>query len=132
VAAAWSGEKKRRHGEHVSAEKPMIFKQFYLESLGHASYLVGSEQTGDALVFDVRRDVDLYFAEARRQGLRLRYAADSHQHNDYLTGICELPARAEVHLLAGARAEPGYEVPPMAGGGRLGRGYGGVAARQGG
>jgi hydroxyacylglutathione hydrolase len=45
-------------------------------------------------VFDVRRDVDMYFEEARRQGMRSRYAADSHQHNDYLTGICELPERA--------------------------------------
>ena len=31
----------------------MIFQQFYLQSLGHASYLVGSEQTGEALVLDV-------------------------------------------------------------------------------
>jgi hydroxyacylglutathione hydrolase len=43
----------------------MIFKQFYLESLGHASYLIGSEDGGEALVLDVRRDVDIYFAEAR-------------------------------------------------------------------
>jgi hydroxyacylglutathione hydrolase len=87
----------------------MIFKQFYLESLGHASYLVGSEQTGEALVLDVRRDVDIYFKEARRQGLRIAYAADTHQHNDYLTGICELPVRGEVQLLASARAELGYK-----------------------
>jgi hydroxyacylglutathione hydrolase len=40
----------------------MFFKQFYLESLGHASYFVGSEETGEALVLDVRRDVDPYFA----------------------------------------------------------------------
>ena len=78
----------------------MIFKQFYLESLGHASYLVGSEQTGEALVLDVRRDVDIYFREARAQGMRIAYAADTHQHNDYLTGICELPVRGEVQLLA--------------------------------
>jgi len=97
----------------------MIFKQFYLESLGHASYFIGSEQTGEALVLDVRRDVDIYFEEARRQGMRLRYAADTHQHNDYLTGICELPARADVQLLAGARAELGYKVRPMDDGNRL-------------
>jgi len=97
----------------------MIFKQFYLESLGHASYFVGSEQTGEALVLDVRRDVDLYFEEAHRQGMCIRYAADTHQHNDYLTGICELPARADVQLLAGARAELGYPVRPMADGERL-------------
>ena len=91
----------------------MIFKQFYLESLGHASYLVGSEDTGEALVLDVRRDVETYFAEARGQGLRIRYACDTHQHNDYLSGICELPARADVQLLAGARAELGYPVRAM-------------------
>jgi hydroxyacylglutathione hydrolase len=97
----------------------MIFQQFYLQSLGHASYLVGSEQTGEALVLDVRRDVDVYFAAARQHGMRLCYAADTHQHNDYLAGICELPARAEVQLLAGARAEFGYPVRPLADGERL-------------
>ena len=39
----------------------MIFKQFFLESLGHASYLIGSEETGEAFVLDVRRDVDQYY-----------------------------------------------------------------------
>ena len=97
----------------------MIFKQFYLPSLGHASYFVGSEQTGEALVLDVRRDVDAYFAEARSRGMRIRYAADTHQHNDYVTGICELPARADVQLIAGARAELNYNVRSMGDGDRL-------------
>ncbi|MGD8356841.1 MAG: MBL fold metallo-hydrolase, partial [Lysobacterales bacterium] len=87
----------------------MIFKQFYLEALGHASYLLGSEETGDAFVLDVRRDVDPYFDFARQQGLTIRYAADTHQHNDYLTGITELEQRSPLELLAGARAELGYE-----------------------
>lgn len=97
----------------------MIFKQFYLQSLGHASYFVGSEQTGEALVLDVRRDVDIYFEEARQQGMRIRYAVDTHQHNDYVTGICELPARGDVQLLAGAHAELGYPVRKMDDGERL-------------
>lgn len=91
----------------------MIFKQFVLESLGHASYLIGSEATGEALVFDVRRDVDVYFQAARQAGLRIAYAVDSHQHNDYLTGICELPGRGDVQLLASARAELDYPVRPL-------------------
>lgn len=97
----------------------MIFKQFYLESLGHASYFIGSEETGEALVLDVRRDVDDYLKEAQARGMRLRYAADSHQHNDYLSGICELPVRADVQLLAGARAQLGYPVHYMDDGERL-------------
>lgn len=91
----------------------MFFKQFYLESLGHASYFVGSEETGEALVLDVRRDVEVYFEEARNQGMRIRYASDTHQHNDYVTGICELPERGEIQLLAGARSELGYPVEAM-------------------
>jgi hydroxyacylglutathione hydrolase len=55
----------------------MIFTQFYLESLGHASNFVGAEATGEALVLDIRRDVDVYVAEGRRHGMRLRYAVDT-------------------------------------------------------
>jgi hydroxyacylglutathione hydrolase len=97
----------------------VIFKQFYLESLGHASYFVGSEETGEALVLDVRRDVDGYLSEAQARGMQLRYAADTHQHNDYLSGICELPARADVQLLAGARASLRYPVRYLEDGERL-------------
>jgi len=97
----------------------MFFNQFYLESLGHASYFVGSEETGEALVLDVRRDVERYFAEARNQGIRIRYASDTHQHNDYLTGICELPERGDIQLLGGARSELGYQITPMEDGERL-------------
>jgi hydroxyacylglutathione hydrolase len=97
----------------------VIFKQFYLESLGHASYFIGAEETGEAFVLDVRRDVDGYFAEAQARGMQLRYAADTHQHNDYLSGICELPERADVQLLAGGRASLGYPVRRLEDGERL-------------
>jgi hydroxyacylglutathione hydrolase len=97
----------------------MILKQFYLESLGHASYLVGSEETGEALVLDPRRDVEVYFQEARTHQLRIRYVADTHQHNDYLSGICEFAPRTPVELLAGARAELGYTCRRLNDGERL-------------
>lgn len=91
----------------------MLFKQFYEPSLGHASYLLGSEETGEALVLDVRRDVDDYYAFARRNGLRIAYAADTHQHNDYLTGITQLESRSPLELLSGSRAELGYRTRPL-------------------
>ena len=97
----------------------MILKQFYLESLGHASYLIGSEKTGEALILDPRRDVDVYFAAARDQQLKIRYVADTHQHNDYVSGICEFTPRSPVELLSGARAELGYKTRPLSDGDKL-------------
>jgi hydroxyacylglutathione hydrolase len=96
----------------------MILKQFYLESLGHASYLVGWEKTREAFILDPQRDVKGYF-EARKQKLRIRYIADTHQHNDYVSGICEFPPRMEVELLSTARAELGYATRRLNDGDRL-------------
>lgn len=97
----------------------MILKQFYLESLGHASYLVGSEETGEALILDPQRDVRAYFEEAQNQELRIRYVADTHQHNDYVSGICEFALRDRVELLSGARAELDYATRHLNDGERL-------------
>lgn len=91
----------------------MYVERFHLEGLGHASYLLGSEETGDALVFDPRRDVECYLATARRRGLRIRYALDSHGHNDYLSGLGELAARTDVRLLGSAEADLGYDHRPL-------------------
>lgn len=91
----------------------MFFHQFYFQGLGHASYLLGSETTGEALVFDPRRDVEDYLAWARDRGLRIRYALDSHGHNDYLSGVTQLAARTGARMLGAATADLGYEHRPL-------------------
>jgi len=97
----------------------MIFKQFHNESLGHASYFIGSEMTGEAIVTDARRDVDIYFETARNHGMRIKYALDTHQHNDYVSGIREIGVRAEVTLLAGSRSTAGYDATRLSDGGKF-------------
>ncbi|MFP5352869.1 MAG: MBL fold metallo-hydrolase [Actinomycetota bacterium] len=98
----------------------MIFKQFHLESLGHASYLIGDSNTGKALILDPRRDVDVYFEAARQEGLRIAYALDSHGHNDYLSGRTELKARDEdIEILAFADGGYRYEHTPVKDGDRI-------------
>ena len=87
----------------------MVFEQFYLESLGHASYLVGDERTGRALVVDPRRDVGAYLQSARSHGLRIAYAIDTHGHNDYLSGLLELRLRQDMEALGFSGADLGYE-----------------------
>jgi hydroxyacylglutathione hydrolase len=91
----------------------MDFQQFHLESLGHASYLVGSDVTGEGLVLDPRRDVDPYLEAAAERGLAIRYVGDTHQHNDYLSGIAELADRTGATVLAGAEADVGYDHRPL-------------------
>jgi hydroxyacylglutathione hydrolase len=92
----------------------MLFQQFYLESLGHASYLIGDERTGRALVFDPRRDVEGYLSAAREKGLRITYAADSHGHNDYLSGLTEFAERIpDLEVWGSAVGELGYDHRPL-------------------
>ena len=44
----------------------MVFKQFYLNCLAHASYLIGDESTKTAAVVDPQRDVEQYLDFAER------------------------------------------------------------------
>ena len=50
------GDTAQRHPPSIQ-EKAVIFTQYYLDCLSHASYLVGDETTGRAVVVDPRRDV---------------------------------------------------------------------------
>ncbi len=92
----------------------MKLEQVHLESLGHASYLIASDDTGEALVVDPRRDVDVYLRSAHEQGYRIRWVLDTHQHNDYLSGLLELVARTGATALGSAYAERlGYDHEPV-------------------
>lgn len=82
----------------------MIFEQFYLGCLAHASYLIGSE--GVAAVVDPQRDVDLYLAAARERGLRIEHVIETHLHADFVSGHRELSERtgAAIYLGEGSGA----------------------------
>ena len=86
----------------------MFLRQFHEPALGHASYLVADENTGQALVLDPRRDTSEYFEVAREQGVRITYAIDTHGHNDYLSGLMELSSRSGAEVLGYAEADLGY------------------------
>ncbi len=66
----------------------MIFEQFYLGCLAHASYLIGSE--GVAAVIDPQRDVDIYLDAAREHGLTIGHIVETHLHADFVSGHHEL------------------------------------------
>lgn len=91
----------------------MFFRQFHLEALGHASYLIGDDATGQALVVDPRRDVEDYLTAARAEGLRVTHALDTHGHNDYLSGLAELTGRTDAQVLGSAAGQLGYDHRPV-------------------
>src|SRR6266850_5459098 len=80
----------------------MYFKQFYLNCLAHASYLIGSD--GAAVVVDPQRDVDQYLDEAAAQNLKIKYVIETHLHADFVSGHRELAARTGAQIIFGAQA----------------------------
>ncbi|USI92983.1 MBL fold metallo-hydrolase [Rhodococcus pyridinivorans] len=88
----------------------MILKQFYLECLSHASYLVGDETTGRAVVVDPRRDISEYLAEAETKGLRIEAVINTHFHADFVSGHLEFAAATSAWIGFGEAAETDYPI----------------------
>ncbi|MGB8383026.1 MAG: MBL fold metallo-hydrolase, partial [Dermatophilaceae bacterium] len=68
----------------------MHFTQYYLDCLSQASYLVGDEDSGQALIVDPRRDIEEYLHDANAKGLRIVGIINTHFHADFLSGHLEL------------------------------------------
>lgn len=76
----------------------MLLKYFYDIALAHASYLIGCQKTGEAIVVDPGRDIEKYLEAADNEGMRLVGAADTHIHADYVSGARELASRVGAKL----------------------------------
>ena len=70
----------------------MLLERIYDEDLAHASYIIGCQAEGEALVIDPRRDVGDYLRIAEANGMRIVGVAETHIHADYLSGTRELAA----------------------------------------
>jgi hydroxyacylglutathione hydrolase len=69
----------------------MLLKYFYDEKLAHASYLVGCQKEGVAIVIDPGRYIEQYIEFAKKEGMEVIAAAETHIHADFLSGSRELP-----------------------------------------
>jgi glyoxylase-like metal-dependent hydrolase (beta-lactamase superfamily II)/rhodanese-related sulfurtransferase len=97
----------------------MIFTQYYLGCLSHASYLIGDDTTGRAVVIDPQRDIEIYLAEARAKGLRIERVLETHLHADFLSGHLELAAATGALISFGEAAHLEFPSEPLAHGQRL-------------
>jgi len=84
----------------------MILEQYYLQCLSQASYLIGDETTGRAVVVDPRRDIEEYLRDAERLGVEIELVLETHFHADFLSGHLEFgEVGAEIGYGSAARPE---------------------------
>ncbi|MEV0966088.1 MBL fold metallo-hydrolase [Streptomyces sp. NPDC049910] len=77
-----------------------------LEGLGNRSYLAGGEHT--AVAVDPPRDIDRVLAAAARRGVRISHVAETHIHNDYVSGGLQLARVAGAAYLVPAGAHVSF------------------------
>ncbi|AWX56287.1 MBL fold metallo-hydrolase [Brevibacillus brevis] len=76
----------------------MLLRYFYDEKLAHASYLVGCQKTGEAIVIDPARNLAPYFQAAKAEGVTIVAATETHIHADFVSGARELGAAHQAKL----------------------------------
>ena len=77
----------------------MILQRLYDDKLAAASYLVGCQATGQALIVDPMRDVHRYVEAAEREGLRVTHVTETHIHADFVSGSRGLARETGAELL---------------------------------
>ncbi|HJT93580.1 MAG TPA: MBL fold metallo-hydrolase [Mycobacterium sp.] len=87
----------------------MKFIQYYLDCLSHASYLIGDETTGRAVVVDPQRDVAEYLADAKELGLEVELVIETHFHADFLSGHLELAKATGAKIVYSSVAETEFD-----------------------
>jgi glyoxylase-like metal-dependent hydrolase (beta-lactamase superfamily II)/rhodanese-related sulfurtransferase len=87
----------------------MILHQYYLDCLSHASYLIGDETTGRAVVVDPQRDVADYVTDATAQGLTIELVIETHFHADFLSGHLEMAKATGAKIVYSSVAETEFE-----------------------
>ena len=83
-------------------------------TLGDRSYLIHDGET--ALVIDAQRDIDRFTALAEREHVRITHVAETHMHNDYVTGGLALARQTGASYLVCAADPVGFERTPVSDG----------------
>ncbi|MEN5232594.1 MBL fold metallo-hydrolase [Sphingobacterium faecium] len=91
----------------------MFFQHVYDKSLAQGSYVIGCQKTGEAIVIDAQRDIDVYLDIAKQNNLRITHIAETHIHADFLCGSRELAAvtKSTVYLSDEGGEDWQYQFP---------------------
>ena len=87
----------------------MFFQHVYDKSLAQASYFIGCQEHGVALVIDPKRDVDTYLEIARQNNMKITHIAETHIHADFLSGSRELAALTGAKMYLSDEGGPDWQ-----------------------
>ncbi|MBE2271354.1 MAG: MBL fold metallo-hydrolase [Anaerolinea sp.] len=76
----------------------MLLKYFYDRALAQASYMIGCQETGEALIIDPARDITPYLQAAQQENMRIVQVTETHIHADFVSGIREIAARTGARM----------------------------------
>ncbi len=91
----------------------MLFRQFVDDDLGCASYLIGDEDSGEAVVVDPAYAIEQYLEAAEDEGVRITRVLETHTHADHVSGHGRLALEHGVPVLIHPAAEPEYDFTPI-------------------
>ncbi|RAX16942.1 MBL fold metallo-hydrolase [Pseudarthrobacter sp. AG30] len=87
----------------------MLLERIYDEDLAQASYLIGCQAKGEAIVVDGRRDIAVYQDLAAKNGMKIVAVTETHVHADYLSGTRELAAATGAKIYVSGEGGPDWQ-----------------------
>ncbi|UYQ77350.1 MBL fold metallo-hydrolase [Glutamicibacter sp. JL.03c] len=87
----------------------MLLERIYDEDLAQASYFIGCQAKGEALVVDARRDIQVYQDLAAKNGMNIVAVTETHIHADYLSGTRELAAATNAAIYVSGEGGPDWQ-----------------------
>lgn len=93
----------------------MLLKYFYDDKIAHASYMVGCQATGEALVVDPGRDIAPYVATAENNGMQIMAVTETHIHADFVSGARELAEQVGAKLYLSDEGDEDWKYQYLAG-----------------
>ena len=91
----------------------MFFRQFVDDDLGCASYLIGDESAGVAVIVDPAFAIEPYLEQAERRGLRIERVLETHTHADHVSGHGRLALELGIPVAVHPAAEPEFPFEPL-------------------
>ena len=86
----------------------MLLRQIFDPQLAQYAYLLGCQQSENALIIDPERDIDRYRELAEENQLRISAVAETHIHADFVSGAREFADDPRIDLYLSGEGGPDW------------------------